>query len=159
EHLAEEGLEETALAEGKSGAGGTHLCYGVPGSPQGERAPIDTRGPRTQKKVAHPLKIGFGTADTTPPLGAEMPGGFSRRQAEGVHDSLYARALLLENGTACAAIAQVDCLSVKRSVVRRARELAAEWCGEPVEVMVAATHTHSGGPTSDCLGSTSDPDY
>ena len=106
------------------------------------------------------MKVGFGVTDITPPIGAEMPGGFLKRFNTGVHDPLQAKAALLDDGESRTAIVQLDCLSIKRSVVDAARSLANEWCGIALDrVMVAASHTHAGGPTSDCLGSESDPAY
>src|SRR5439155_8277862 len=46
----------------------------------------------------HCIRAGFATADLTPPLGLEM-GGFGmnlERKGEAVHDSLLARAVVLE---------------------------------------------------------------
>jgi hypothetical protein len=105
------------------------------------------------------MKIGFGVADITPPIGAEMPGGFSKRYNVGVHDPLQAKAMVVDDGEDRAAIVQVDCLSLKHSVVRRARELAAEWCGASLHLMACASHTHSGGPSTGPLGSDADEEY
>jgi neutral ceramidase len=105
------------------------------------------------------LWIGFGETDITPAPGAEMPGGFSPRHNTGVHDPLHARALFVDDGESAAAIVQVDCLSLKHSVVRRARELASERVGRPVAVMACASHTHSGGPVASVFGSEADEEY
>jgi neutral ceramidase len=114
---------------------------------------------RPREGAGREVRAGFAAVEITPLPGAEMPGAFQRRTARGVHDPLYARACLLENGAETLALVQADCLSLKRSVVRAARRLAAEWCGVPVSLLAAATHTHSGGPTSDCFGSSADPAY
>lgn len=105
------------------------------------------------------MKIGFGVVDITPPIGAEMPGSFSRRLNVGVHDPLHAKALVVDDGESRVALVGVDCLSLKHSVVARARELATEWCGFGPAIMACASHTHSGGPSTGPLGSEADAEY
>src|SRR5438132_395921 len=94
------------------------------------------------------MKVGFGVTDITPPIGAEMPGSFQKRRNTGVHDPLQARACVIDDGERRAAIVQVDCLSLKNSVVQEARRLAEEWCGFPPDLLACASHTHSGGPST-----------
>jgi neutral ceramidase len=53
------------------------------------------------------LKAGTAKVDITPPIGVAME-GFGPRKAEGVHDPLYARALVLTDGTAKLAIVTLD---------------------------------------------------
>jgi len=53
----------------------------------------------------------------------------------------------LSEGTRVALVG-VDALSIKASTVNSGRELAEKMTGIPAgHIMVAATHTHSGGPT------------
>ncbi|HIE53489.1 MAG TPA: hypothetical protein EYP85_17185 [Armatimonadetes bacterium] len=107
------------------------------------------------------MQAGFAAVDITPPLGAEMPGSFNKRHATGVHDPLHAKAAVFEDSAGTrVALVGVDCLSLKHSTVEKARALAEEWTGIPGDhILCAASHTHSGGPTADCLGSESDPAY
>ena len=93
------------------------------------------------------MKVGLATADITPPIGAEKPGGFTKAHNRGLHDRLYVKAMVLDDGAKRAAIVSVDALSLKASIVRSARQAARELCGIPEShIMCAATHTHSGGP-------------
>ena len=83
-----------------------------------------------------------------------------KRFAQSIHDDLYAAAMVLDDGLTPLAFVGVDSLSIKRSVVLNARQQIAARTGLPAgNVMVAASHTHNGGPLADCFMSESDPDY
>lgn len=105
------------------------------------------------------LQVGFASVDITPPIGAEMPGGFEKRYNVGVHDPLHAHAMLVDDGERRLAVVGVDCLSLKHSTVQKARRLAEEGGVEQAEILACASHTHSGGPSSTVLGSEADPQY
>jgi len=93
------------------------------------------------------LKAGFAARCITPAIGLEIPGLFERRTAEGVADDLFVRAVVLDDGRTCAALVQTDAIAVPNGMVKAARKQARELCGiEPRHCMIAATHTHSGGP-------------
>ena len=105
------------------------------------------------------LTAGFSVTDITPPLGWEMPGGFFKRFATGVHDELMVRAAWFDNGDRRLAVASVDCVSFDADAYERARSLVREMLGEDVPFIAAATHTHSGGPSTDVLMSEKCPGY
>ena len=106
------------------------------------------------------LRAGFHVADITPPTGAAMPGGYAPRPAQGAHDPLRVRAGVLLGDDAALAFVGVDAVSLKSEDVLHAREMAAEVCPVPAgSVIVAASHTHTGGPANDVLGVDSDPHY
>ncbi len=89
-----------------------------------------------------------------------MPGGFRRRISTGVHDPLHATACVISDEETTVAIVSVDALSVKRSVVESARQSAQSRCGVPSQnILIAATHTHSGGPIANAFESEADEDY
>jgi neutral ceramidase len=102
-------------------------------------------GSAATSQDAAPLRAGAAVADISPqqfPL--NMPGGFSANMAEGVHDALHARALVLDDGALQLALVVVDNLGIAREVADEARAIITERCGIPPErVLVAATHTHS----------------
>ena len=92
------------------------------------------------------VSVGSAEAVITPPVGTPMD-GYSARQgvATAVHDDLHARALVLDDGRSRLAIVSCDLVGVDWRLVARARELVQASTGIPgSEVMVAATHTHSG---------------
>jgi neutral ceramidase len=106
------------------------------------------------------LNVGFADTCITPPLGYEIPGLFGKRHAKGVHDDLFVRAAVIDDGVRMRAFVQVDAIAVGEATVAAARKEAQRLCGiAPRDCLIAATHTHSGGPTADCLLSEADPAY
>lgn len=106
------------------------------------------------------LHAGFHVADITPPPGASIPGGFAPRPAEGTHDPLRVRAGVVLSDDSALAIVGVDAVSLKTDDGARAREMAAALSPVPAGgIIVAASHTHSGGPANDVLGTASDAHY
>ena len=91
------------------------------------------------------LRAGAAALKITPPEGAPMAGYYFNRAAEGVHDDLYARALVFDDGGIRAALVSCDLSGLPRSVVEAARKrIAADTGIRGERVMVSATHTHTG---------------
>jgi len=113
------------------------------------------------------MKAGFSTVDITPPLGSEVPGGFGKSFLWDMHDPLHVKAAVFENNRVRVALVGVDCLSLKASTVRAGREMAEKISGIPSNhIMVAASHTHKGGPVVEWAGNpeellahSSDPEF
>lgn len=108
------------------------------------------------------LKIGFAEVDITPPLGIEMSGHWHLRQAKGVRDPLFARAMVIDDDQAPICLITVDVLSLRRSTVRAARERIASATGiQPRRIGLSATHTHYGPMTAKLWTEDQqpDPDY
>lgn len=106
------------------------------------------------------LNVGFACTTITPPLGREIPGLFGKRFANAVEDELHARAVFVSNGHTRLALVQVDCIALPEAVVRAVRKEANRLCGIAGDsCLVAATHTHSGGPMVGCLLSDEDAEY
>ena len=92
------------------------------------------------------LCVGSASAVITPPVGTPMD-GYSARQgvSQAVHDDLYARALVFDDGRTRAALVSCDLIDVDRYLVAAARQQTVEATGIPAEhVMIATVHTHSG---------------
>lgn len=73
-------------------------------------------------------------------------GGFGDRAAnfEGVHDELFVRALVLDDGTTRLAIVGSDLLAPDEQLVMRARKEIYEATGiPPANIMISAAHNHS----------------
>ncbi|MCP4644572.1 MAG: hypothetical protein GY851_29275 [bacterium] len=116
--------------------------------------------PETAAPTAPPLRAGFARTDLTPAVGTEMPGGFSKRLSKGIHDPLWAEAAYFNDGNTELAVVGIDLIMISHETVALARKHAETLCGIPASnIMIAASHTHNGGPVVDCLGSTSDPAY
>jgi hypothetical protein len=95
------------------------------------------------------LAAGFSKVCISPPIGAPLA-GFAARQgvSQGIHDDLFARALVLANGDAVVALVSVDLLALSGDFVKRVREGIQRSTGiEPSSVMIASTHTHAGPVT------------
>lgn len=95
------------------------------------------------------MQVGYAKVDITPEPGIDMTGYIARMgPAEGVHDSLYCRALVLQDGDVRAALVETDTLGFGLQYTREVKQEIARETGIPVaSVMLAATHTHSGPAT------------
>jgi len=93
------------------------------------------------------LQVGFGSADITPPLGAEIPGGFFPVKNKGAREKLLATACVVHDGQKTVALVGVDILDVCLPLVKSAREQIHKATKIPgSQVLINASHTHSGGP-------------
>jgi len=91
------------------------------------------------------LKIGSAAVKITPPVGIPMAGQYFDRRAEGIHDDLYAKAIVINQGNSKIAIVSCDLVEVTADLVHHVRELAEKMTGIPGDhIMVSATHTHTG---------------
>ena len=105
------------------------------------------------------MRAGFSKVRISPEVGAPLC-GFAARQAvsSGIHDDLYARALVLSNDAAALAIVSVEVLAVSEPIVEEARCRAASLTGlAPRSILIAATHTHSGPVTLNSFFNTGQP--
>ncbi|MBI5774483.1 MAG: neutral/alkaline non-lysosomal ceramidase N-terminal domain-containing protein [Verrucomicrobia bacterium] len=92
------------------------------------------------------LRAGAAASNITPPLGAGIVGsGTSDPPSVHIHDELWARCLVLDNGVTRLAIVVCDNLHATRPVYDLAKEFIAKETGLPADhVLISATHTHSG---------------
>ncbi len=81
--------------------------------------------------------------------GVWMAGYSSNKPAVGVHDDLWARAVVLVNGDVSVAIEAIDVVGLFQDDVQRIRNRVAEKAPELAldYVLVASTHTHAGADT------------
>jgi hypothetical protein len=94
---------------------------------------------------ADELRVGAAAEVITPPTGAPLAGYYEHREAAGVHDDLYAKALVIERDGVKVAMVVCDLLTLPRNIVDDARRLIAEVPGIPADrVMISAAHTHTG---------------
>lgn len=96
-------------------------------------------------QTAAALTAGAAAADITPPRGCPMAGYYSARGAEGTHDPLQAKALVIEvDGTRVALVA-LDLIGTPRELVEATRAAIEKSTGIPAaNVMISATHSHTG---------------
>lgn len=91
------------------------------------------------------LKAGASRKSIVPPFPTNM-GGFADRSGnfEGVHDELFVRALVLDNGTTKLAFVGSDLMSMEPELVRLTREAVMEAVGIPAaNLVLCCTHNHS----------------
>lgn len=98
-----------------------------------------------QARAATTLRAGAAAVDISPQeFPVNMPGGFNANPADGCHDPLHSRALVLDDGTTTLAMVVVDNLHVGREVVDEIKDGASKRCGiAPEKIMLSSTHTHS----------------
>ena len=90
------------------------------------------------------FRAGAAASNITPPLGAPIIGGWNSPPATHIHDELYARCLVLDDGTTRLVFVICDNLGIGREVYDEARQIIQDKTGIPPDnVMMAATHTHS----------------
>ena len=81
----------------------------------------------------------------TPPPGIPMAGYYSERGARGIHDDLFAKAIVIERGDTRAALVALDLIAAPRNLVEDARSEIGRICHVPgANVMISATHSHTG---------------
>ena len=92
------------------------------------------------------IKAGVGAADITPPVGTPSAGYLDRKGEgmEGVHDTLQALALFIDNGEKKLAICSVDHLGFTYEMVQKVKDIVEKKLPS-CEIYIASSHTHSGG--------------
>jgi neutral ceramidase len=92
------------------------------------------------------MKCGASQVCITPPVGVELAGFVARQQPSiGVHDDLYVRALYLEEAGERLLWLHADLLAFDRDHAGRQRRALARALGlHERQILVSATHTHSG---------------
>ncbi len=97
------------------------------------------------KTRSAPLKAGIAVTDITPPTGYRMSGYFHERLSTGTLNPLHAKALVLKQGPRRIAIVCCDIIGLSPDVTSAARRQAAAKTGFlPANILIAATHTHTG---------------
>lgn len=91
------------------------------------------------------LLVGSAKINITPPLGIPLAGYYHERGSSGVHDDLFARAIVMEKDNVKTAMVSLDLISTRRPFVLKAREIIESKTGIPGQhVMISATHAHTG---------------
>lgn len=107
------------------------------------------------------LKAGTARANITPHVGMLLSGFGGRRQGtEGIHDDLHARAVVLDDGDTKVALVSCDLIGFSLTSIAAIRERAEKMTGIPGEnMLIAATHTHSGPAMGILRMRTQDPEW
>lgn len=92
------------------------------------------------------LKGGCSKVNITPPVGVWLSGYASRdKPSDDIFDDLYAKALVLDNGSNSVAIISVDLLWIPPQITGKVRAIVTDKTGVPGHnVLISSTHTHFG---------------
>ena len=94
------------------------------------------------------FKCGVSQKCITPELGMSIPGYFDDRKITGVKDELYAKAIAIDSDDTAAIIITCDTINLNTEDTDAIRNAISEKCGVPYgNIIVHASHTHTGGPT------------
>ena len=95
------------------------------------------------------MDAGVAQLEITPPVGIDLTGYIARGgPAIGVHDPIYAKALVFDNGETQVALLTVDVLGLHLPFVTSVRTAIETRCGIPAaHIMIACSHTHAGPAT------------
>lgn len=95
------------------------------------------------------MKAGIGKVDITPAVGIDMGGFLGREQpSAGIHDRLYAKALIFAENGEKAVLVSCDLLGLTEGSVQTIRSRIAARTDIPQNnIMISCTHTHSGPAT------------
>ena len=93
------------------------------------------------------LKAGVAITDVTPPKPMFLHGyPHVERISVGVHDPLYASALVLDNGEMQIGFCAVDVVFISGEIAKCVRERVQAVTGIPGQnIMISASHTHTDG--------------
>lgn len=98
------------------------------------------------------FKAGADRTDITPELGVLIVGSFAPQPATHIHDPLYVRTLVLDDGITRIALVVCDNLGLPQVVCDEAKRLITERTGIPAShVVIASTHSHSAGSTRETV--------
>ncbi|RYE27806.1 MAG: hypothetical protein EOP42_18605 [Sphingobacteriaceae bacterium] len=98
------------------------------------------------------IKAGAAKVDITPPLGTLINGDFITHYATHIHNSLFAKALVLQSGNIIIAICVVDICAMRREFLDEVKILVQQQTGiSPQNILISSTHTHASGSVESLL--------
>ncbi len=111
--------------------------------------------------ITHRLQAGTACVDVTPQkLPVLVCGGFLSASANQVNDPLFARCLVLDDGSQRVLIMVVDTLEIPFEMHEGVKAAASAKTGIPTDrMLISTTHTHSAGSLVSALGTKADPEY
>lgn len=116
--------------------------------------------PANAENTQRQLRAGIAAVDISPQPGISLAGHFHDRIASSVHDPLYARSLVLDDGDTKLAFVMVDNCLVQRPIFDAAKKQIFEQSGiAPENMLMAATHTHTAPTVTPVFQSNPDSDY
>lgn len=106
------------------------------------------------------IKAGASKVDITPPLGTLINGDFITHYARQIHDTMFAKALVLQDDEVSVAICVVDICAMRRELLDEIKKQVQHQTGIPPEnVLISSTHTHAAGAVESLLLGAADLPY
>ncbi|RRA98007.1 neutral/alkaline non-lysosomal ceramidase N-terminal domain-containing protein [Larkinella rosea] len=106
------------------------------------------------------FQAGAAQVDITPPLGTLINGDFITHYARFIHDPLFAKALVLQQGDTRVALVIVDICAMPRDFLDAVKIRIQDETGLlPQNVLIASTHTHAAGSIASLLLGAADLPY
>lgn len=103
----------------------------------------------TAKRHTYEIRVGVASGTINPPVGSFIAGDRKNRQFIGIHDDLFAKAVVFDDGVTPVALVVVDCIGLPYPTVQRIRRAAMAKVQNldltEDRIVVVSTHTH-GGP-------------
>ena len=118
------------------------------------------RPPSLTKAVRGSLRAGAAQISITPHIGGSLAGSFTEARSRDIHDELFAKTLVLDNGNARTSLTLVDLCVLPASVNSAAKQAIQADAGIPAaNALFCCTHTHSAPTTMHLFQSQPDPGY
>src|SRR5262245_18790267 len=90
------------------------------------------------------LQAGAAVLSITPNLGVSLNGSMQDRRAEHIHDELYARCLVLDNGETRVVLVLLDLLAARKDWLGEIKHQINGFTNIPLtNILISCTHTHS----------------
>jgi hypothetical protein len=106
------------------------------------------------------FRAGSSISNITPKIGSSTNGYFQDTRITNIHDETHARCIVLDDSRTKLVIVVADLCMLTRETVDQAKSRASEITGIPNRnMLISATHTHSGGTSCSVFQSDPDPDY
>ena len=113
-----------------------------------------------ESKPGKIFRGGAATSNITPKMGTSINGNMKDITVKQIHDETHVRCIVLDDGQTRLAILTADLCMIYREQLDEAKKRAHAITGIPIEnMMMSATHTHSGGTACSVFQSDPDKDY
>lgn len=113
-----------------------------------------------ESKPGKIFRGGASISNITPKIGTSINGNMKDITVKQIHDETHVRCIVLDDGQTRLAILTADLCMIYREQLDEAKKRAHAITGIPIEnMMMSATHTHSGGTACSVFQSDPDKDY